>query len=95
MQYRNLAAEMTRAGITSTELAQLAEMNPTSLSLKMNKKYEWKLKEMEKIQDIINKKLNQNYSLDYLFEEYEEGAQFDYKKSGNSTDAQRNVFNNK
>ena len=74
MQYRNLAAEMKRAEITSTELSQLTDINSTSLSFKMNGKNEWKLNEMEKVQEIINKKLNKNYTLDYLFEQYEEGA---------------------
>ena len=69
MQYRNLAAEMVRANITAGEIAINTDMTEASFSLKMNGKRNWKLKEMTTIQNIINRKLDKNYTLDYLFSE--------------------------
>ena len=74
MQYRNLAAEMTRANITAGEISNNIDLSEASFSLKMHGKRTWKLKEMTMIQDMINQKLDKNYTLDYLFEQYKEGA---------------------
>ena len=74
MQYRNLAAEMTRANMTAREVSSNLDMTEANFSLKMCGKRTWKLKEMTLIQDIINQKLDKNYTLDYLFEPYKEGA---------------------
>lgn len=74
MQYRNLAAEMTRANITAVEISSIMSLSEASFSLKMNGKRTWKLKEMTTLQDMINTKLDKKYTLDYLFKPYKEGA---------------------
>lgn len=74
MQYRNLAAEMVRADMTAVEISHNLELSEATFSLKMNGKRIWKLKEMTMIQDMINQKLDKNYTLDYLFEPVKEGA---------------------
>ena len=74
MQYRNLAAEMVRANITAGDIASNIDLTEASFSLKMNGKRTWKLKEMTLIQNLINEKLDKNYTLDYLFDENKEGA---------------------
>ena len=74
MQFRNLAAEMARANITVSEISNNIDLSETSFSLKMHGKRTWKLKEMTLIQNMINQKLDKNYTLDYLFEPFKEGA---------------------
>ena len=61
--YRNLEAEMARAGMTQNKLAELIGITPTTLSLKLNGKSLLSLKECT----TIKKALNSNLSIDYLF----------------------------
>lgn len=65
--YKNLVAEMSRAGIKSTEMSNILGITLQSFILKKQGKNEWKLKQMVVMQEQINQKLNTNYTLDYLF----------------------------
>lgn len=51
--FRNLNAEMARKGITSTYLARMLGMTPTTLSLKLNGKSELSLKQAVQIKAIL------------------------------------------
>lgn len=75
--FSNLSAEMTRARITAQNLAQILEKSEVTISYKINGIKDWNLKEMLKTQEYINSKLQQNYTLDYLFKRDEA---FDNKK---------------
>ena len=65
--YKNLKAELARAGINDTQAAEMLEISRTTLCSRMTGKSSWKLSEMEKIQEELAKK-NIECSLDYLFE---------------------------
>ena len=66
--FKNLLAEMTRAGIQQKEMAKKIGIRPATFSVKMNGKTEWRVSEMTTIQEVINKELGTSYTLDYLFE---------------------------
>lgn len=63
--YKNLEAEMARAGFTRFRLSKELGITPTTLSLKLNGKSNLSLKECVKIKKI----LGTNKTVDYLFEE--------------------------
>ena len=65
--YRNLSAELSRANISITELANDMGITRQAFINKKKDTSKWKLNEMIKIQNYINSKLNTNYTLDYLF----------------------------
>lgn len=65
--YKNLLAEMSRAKIKSTEMANILGITLQAFIMKKRGKNDWKLKQMVVIQEQINQKLNTNYTLDYLF----------------------------
>ena len=66
--YKNLKAEMVRAGITQRQMAERIQISRQSFGYKMVEQNEWKLAEMQKIQEILNKELGKELTLDYLFE---------------------------
>ncbi|MFR5243539.1 MAG: helix-turn-helix transcriptional regulator [Clostridium sp.] len=69
--YRNLEAEIARAGITQSRLAEELGITPTTLSLKLNGKSNLSLQECVKIKRF----LGANETIDYLFAtEDEKGA---------------------
>lgn len=69
--YRNLEAEMARAGITQGRLAKELGITPTTLSLKLNGKSNLSLRECVKIKRF----LGTSETIDYLFaEETQKGA---------------------
>ena len=68
--YRNLQAELKRAGITETELCKMLGLSRVTFTHRMNNAGRWTLAEMVFIKDTINKKLGTSYALDYLFEEW-------------------------
>ena len=69
--YRNLEAEMARAGITQGRLAEELRITPTTLSLKLNGKSNLSLQKCVKIKRF----LKSEETLDYLFAaEDEKGA---------------------
>lgn len=65
--YSNLKAELSRANVTSAEVAKAIGMTRQGFYSKKNGINDWKLSQMVALQDYINKKLNTNYTLDYLF----------------------------
>lgn len=65
--YRNLMAEMARAGIMYKEMAEKLGIRESTYSFKVNGKVDWKLKEMLAVQKVLNEKLGTCYTLDYLF----------------------------
>ena len=67
MSYANLRAEMTRANIGNYKMAQLVGITPQGFYKKLNGKATWNLKEMSKIQDILQHTTNLKLPLDYLF----------------------------
>lgn len=56
-----------RARIKNKELAEELNLNPVTMSMKVHKKYDFKLSEAFKIKDLINRKLNANYTIEDLF----------------------------
>ena len=69
--YRNLEAEMARAGITQGRIAEELGITPTTLSLKLNGKSNLSLQECVKIKRF----LGTSETVDYLFAtENEKGA---------------------
>ena len=67
--YKNLEAEIIRAGLSNNEMAEMLGITRSNFSQKLNKKVSWKLNEMVMIQTEINKRLAEDYTLDYLFQE--------------------------
>lgn len=63
--YRNLDAEMARAGITQYQLASELGITPTTMSLKLNGKSILSLKECVR----IKRALKTDCTVDYLFTE--------------------------
>ncbi len=54
----NIKAEMARKNITITEMAKKIGISTNSLSSKLNKKTDFKVKEVEKISKVLNVSLN-------------------------------------
>lgn len=65
--YPNLRAEMARAGLTITNLAQLMDVSIPTLSNKLNGKKDFSLKDAFKIKKI----LRTDVSIDELFKKEE------------------------
>jgi len=65
--YSTLKAEIARSGRTQKELAELADMTETSLSLKINGKRDFRYKEMRKIRGAVapNMTIDELFFLDY------------------------------
>ena len=63
--YRNLEAEMARAGITQREMSEKLGITATTLSFKLNGKSNLSLSECVEIKKI----LGTNEPIDYLFSE--------------------------
>lgn len=67
MKYANLRAEMTRANIGNYKMAKLVGITPQGFYKKLNGNATWNLKEMNKIQEILQNTTNLKLPLDYLF----------------------------
>lgn len=61
--YNNLRAEMTRAAITSSDIAKSLKINRSTLSAKLNKRGRLKYHEAVKIRDAFFP----SFDIDYLF----------------------------
>lgn len=66
--FRNLMAEMSRAGYNYKKMAQEIGIGERAFSKKINGKTDWTITEILAIQKKINNKLGKTYTLDYLFE---------------------------
>lgn len=51
--YRNLEAEMVRKGFTQSRLAELLNLNSSTISLKMNGKRDFSLNEAMRIKELL------------------------------------------
>lgn len=65
--FYNLQDLMNRANISQTELAKVIKISFTSIHYRFNGSCDWKLKEMLIAQEVLNKKLNATFTLDYIF----------------------------
>ena len=68
MYYKNLRAEMVRAGISKHEVQELLEISNNTYYSKMAGRTEFKLSEVEKILALFYRKTNKVYSVEYLFD---------------------------
>ncbi len=66
MKFKNLSAELARAGFSQKQLATGTNIRPETLSKKMRGKSEFTLGECRRIRDFINPELK----LEYLFQEF-------------------------
>ena len=67
--FRNLHAEISRAGFSQEKIAELSNTSYGNFLNKIKGKRTWTLKEMLSIQKVINEKLDAQLSLDYLFKQ--------------------------
>lgn len=67
MKFKNLLAELARAGLSQKQLATGTNISPETLSKKMWGKSEFTLGQCKRIRDFINPDLK----LEYLFQEFE------------------------
>lgn len=67
--YPNLRAELKRANMTSQELALIINRSSSGFSQKLTGRFDFSLKEMRKIRDLLGERTGQKLSLDYLFKE--------------------------
>ncbi len=68
VKYGNLRAEMSRANIGNYKMAELIGITPQCFYKKLNGGGIWNLKEMAKIQKILQEATKLKLPLDYLFE---------------------------
>ena len=66
MRYSNLLAEMARKNITQNDIAKLLNKTVSTVSTKINGKYQFTLDEAEKIKD----KYFSDKDISYLFEKH-------------------------
>lgn len=74
--YKNLKAEIARAGLTSSEMENAIGIKYSTLWRLLNGKRQWRLGEMMAIQSELEGRNDATYTLDYLFgdgEDYGEG----------------------
>lgn len=74
--YKNLKAEIARAGLTNQEMADALGVKYATAWRLLNGKRPWRLGEMVAIQSELEGRNGATYTLDYLFrdgDDYEEG----------------------
>lgn len=74
--YKNLKAEIARAGLTNSELAEALGAKYATVWRLLNSKRQWRLGEMMAIQSELEGRNDATYTLDYLFgdgDDYGEG----------------------
>ena len=67
--YKNLKAEIARAGLTTSEMADALGAKYATVWRLLNGKRPWRLGEMVAIQSELEERNGADYTLDYLFEE--------------------------
>ena len=67
MKFSNIEAEITRMGMSNVEFSKKVGIETVTFYNRLKGSTTWKLTDMRKVQKFINEKLNQNYTLDYLF----------------------------
>lgn len=73
--YKNLKAEIARAGLTNPEMAGAIGMKYGTMWRLMNGKQQFRLGEMTAIQSELEERNGTNYTLDYLFEDGDENGE--------------------
>ena len=73
--YKNLKAEVARAGMTNSEVADAIGVKYPTLWRLLNGKRQWRLVEMMALQSELEGRNDATYTLDYLFggDDYGEG----------------------
>ena len=77
--YKNLKAEIARAGLTNSKMAEILGVKYATVWRLLNGKRQWRLGEMVTIQSELEERNGAAYKLDYLFGDgeyygdYEEG----------------------
>ena len=73
--YKNLKAEIARAGLTNPEMAFAIGMKYGTMWRLMNGKQQFRLGEMMAIQSELEERNDTDYTLDYLFEDGDENGE--------------------
>lgn len=68
--YKNLVAEMARAGFTNKALAEKINIGEVAFGKKVNEVVDWKINEMVAVQNILNSENDTSHSLDYFFKKF-------------------------
>lgn len=74
--YKNLKAEIARAGLTNSEMAEALGAKYATVWRLLNGKRQWRLGEMMTIQSELEERNGATFTLDYLFgdgDDYGEG----------------------
>lgn len=73
--YKNLKAEIARAGLTNSDVADAIGVKYPTLWRLLNGKRQWRLVEMMALQSELEGRNDATYTLDYLFggDDYGEG----------------------
>lgn len=73
--FKNLKAEVARAGLTNSEVADAIGVKYPTLWRLLNGKRQWRLGEMMALQSELEGRNDSTYTLDYLFggDDYGEG----------------------
>lgn len=73
--YKNLKAEIARAGLTNSEMAGAVGMKYGTMWRLLNGKQQFRLGEMVAIQSELEERNDATYTLDYLFEDGDENGE--------------------
>lgn len=68
--YKNLVAEMARAGFTNKALAEKINIGEVAFGKKVNEVVDWKINEMVAVQNVLNSENDTSHSLDYFFKKF-------------------------
>lgn len=76
--FKNLKAEVARAGLTNSEVADAIGVKYPTLWRLLNGKRQWRLVEMVALQSELEERNDATYTLDYLFggDDYGEGQPY-------------------
>ena len=73
--YKNLKAEIARAGLTNSEMADAIGVKYATLWRLLSGKRQFRLGEMMAIQSELEERNDATYTLDYLFEDGDENGE--------------------
>jgi hypothetical protein len=73
--YKNLKAEIARAGLTNTKVADVIGVKYATLWRLLNGKRQFRLGEMTAIQSELEERNHASYTLDYLFGDGDENGE--------------------
>lgn len=66
--FRNLEAELARAGISKITLARVLSVSVSTLYAKLRGEREFKLEEMERIRSYLERETGSELTIDYIFD---------------------------